>query len=62
MSEYVCASLTPPTPGEVQTCVAWVEQQPILPDLTKQEADELLLWFIGLLVIVFTLKQIKRFL
>ncbi len=61
MTEYVCASLTPPTQGEVQTCVAWVEQQKILPDLTKQEADEIIIWFLGLLIIVFTFKQLKRF-
>lgn len=58
---HVCAELSTPIEGQTQTCVAWAEYSPVLPPLTKAEADQILLWFISLLAIVVTVKQLKRF-
>ena len=55
--QYVCAQLDTAT----QTCLLWAEYSPILPPLTSAEADQILIWFVSLLLVVFTFKQLKRF-
>lgn len=39
MTEYVCSVLVPSDTG--QTCAVWVEQQPILPNLTDTQRNEI---------------------
>ena len=63
---YVCETLLSPEPitGQ-QTCNKWVvlEQQQsnsFLPNLTAADKDSLLIWFIGIFVVVFTLKKILK--
>ena len=61
---YVCETLSSPetTTGQ-QTCNKWVEQQQsnsFLPNLTAADKDALLTWFIGIFVVVFTLKKILK--
>ncbi len=66
---YVCETLSNPAfiTGQ-QTCNKWVvlEQQQsnsnILPNLTAADKDSLLIWFIGIFVVVFTLKKILKLL
>ena len=63
---YVCETLSSPAfiTGQ-QTCNKWVvlEQQQsnsFLPELTAADKDSLLIWFIGIFVVVFTLKKILK--
>ncbi|MGL5404648.1 MAG: hypothetical protein ACRC9I_13050 [Acinetobacter sp.] len=63
---YVCETLSNPAfiTGQ-QTCNKWVvlEQQQsnsFLPNLTAADKDSLLIWFIGIFVVVFTLKKILK--
>lgn len=63
---YVCETLSSPAPitGK-QNCNKWVvlEQQQsnsFLPNLTAADKDSLLIWFIGIFVVVFTLKKILK--
>ena len=65
---YVCETLSNPAfiTGQ-QTCNKWVvlEQQQsnsFLPNLTAADKDSLLIWFIGIFVVVFTLKKILKLL
>ena len=65
---YVCETLSSPAiiTGQ-QTCNKWVvlEQQQsnsFLPNLTAADKDSLLIWFIGIFVVVFTLKKILKLL
>ena len=63
---YVCETLSSPefSTGQ-QTCNKWVEQQQsnsFLPNLTAADKDSLLIWFIGIFVVVFTLKKILKLL
>ncbi len=60
---YICETLSSPAflTGQ-QTCNKWVvlEQQQsnsFLPNLTAADKDSLLIWFIGIFVVVFTLKK-----
>lgn len=63
---YICETLSNPAfiTGQ-QTCNKWVvlEQQQsnsFLPNLTAADKDSLLIWFIGIFVVVFTLKKILK--
>lgn len=63
---YVCETLSAPAfiTGQ-QTCNKWVvlEQQQsnsFLPNLTAADKDSLLIWFIGIFIVVFTLKKLLR--
>ena len=63
---YICETLSNPAfiTGQ-QTCNKWVvlEQQQsnsFLPNLTAADKDALLTWFIGIFVVVFTLKKILK--
>lgn len=63
---YVCETLSNPDliTGQ-QTCTKWVVQQQsssILPTLTAAERDDMLLWFIGIFAVVFTVKAISKLL
>ena len=63
---YICETLSSPAPiTHQQTCNKWVvlEQQQsnsFLPNLTAADKDSLLIWFIGIFVVVFTLKKILK--
>ena len=62
---YVCETLSSPAfiTGQ-QTCNKWTVYVPpstsILPELTAADKDSLLIWFIGIFVVVFTLKKILK--
>lgn len=60
---YVCETLSNPAflTGQ-QTCTKWVVQQNtnFLPDLSAADKDILLLWMLGIFIVVFTVKQLKR--
>ena len=65
---YVCETLSNPAfiTGQ-QTCNKWVvlEQQQsnsFLPTLTAAERDDMILWFVGIFAVVFTVKAIRRLL
>ena len=47
------------------TCTAWVvfeEKSGFLPVITAQDRDQLLVWFIGIFVVVFALKMLRKLL
>lgn len=47
------------------TCTAWVvfeEKTGFMPVITAQDRDHLLLWFIGIFLVVFTLKMLRKLL
>ena len=54
--QFVCAQLDTAT----QTCIAWAEQTPFLPELTKADADAYILWWLGIMLTVFTVRQLRR--
>ena len=63
---YVCETLSNPAfiTGQ-QTCNKWVvlqqqQSNSFLPNLTAADKDSLLIWFIGIFVVVFTLKKILK--
>ena len=62
---YVCETLSSPAiiTGQ-QTCNKWTVYVPpstsILPELTAADKDNLLLWMIGIFIVVFTLKQLRK--
>ena len=63
---YICETLSAPalTTGN-QTCTKWVAYQPssgFLPTLTAAERDDMILWFVGIFAVVFTVKAIRRLL
>ena len=65
---YICETLSAPAliTGQ-QTCNKWVvlEQQQsnsFLPTLTAAERDDMILWFVGIFAVVFTVKAIRRLL
>ncbi|EXF55956.1 hypothetical protein J502_2963 [Acinetobacter sp. 1294596] len=57
--EELSSDLTSP-----QTCTKWIvlenSNHSFMPELTTQEKDELLLWFIAIFVVVFTVKMIRK--
>lgn len=59
---HVCKTLSPQNESGLQTCLEWQEQKPFLPDLTVQQANELLIAIVGCFAIVFIVKQIKNLL
>jgi hypothetical protein len=64
---YVCETLSNPAflTGQ-QTCNKWVvldqkqQSNSFLPNLTAADKDSLLIWFIGIFVVVFTVKKILK--
>lgn len=62
---YVCETLSSPAliTGQ-QTCTKWIVYVPpstsILPELTAADKDSLLLWMIGIFMVVFALKQLRK--
>jgi hypothetical protein len=62
---YICETLSSPAliTGK-QSCDVWVLEtsSSILPTLTTAERDDMLLWFIGIFAVVFTVKAIRRLL
>lgn len=59
---HVCKTLSPQNESSLQTCLEWQEQKPFLPDLTIQQADQLLIPILGCFAVVFIIKQIVRLL
>ena len=62
---YICETLSSPSLNTDQTCTKWVEYQPstgFLPTLTAAERDDMILWFVGIFAVVFTVKAIRRLL
>lgn len=61
---YVCETLSSPALNTEQTCSKWVLHQSsgFLPTLTAAERDDMILWFVGIFAVVFTVKAIRRLL
>ena len=62
---YICETLSTPDSTGHQTCTNWVAYQPssgFLPTLTAAERDDMILWFVGIFAVVFTVKAIRRLL
>ena len=62
---YICETLSTPDLTGHQTCSTWVAYQPssgFLPTLTAAERDDMILWFVGIFAVVFTVKAIRRLL
>ncbi|MFT0696673.1 hypothetical protein ACDX34_21540 [Acinetobacter bereziniae] len=59
---HVCKTLSQPNESGLQTCLKWQEQKPFLPNLTVQQADQMLIAIVGCFAIVFIVKQIQRLL
>jgi len=55
---HACKTLSPQNESGLQACLEWQEQKPFLPDLTVQEANELLLAIVGCFAVVFIVKQV----
>ena len=59
---YICNELgTNPETGHIE-CLQWVFYQSsgFLPELSTADKDNLLLWMIGIFMVVFTLKQLRK--
>lgn len=54
---HVCKTLSQPNESGLQTCLEWQDFK-ILPDLTVQEANELLVAIVGCFAVVFIVKQV----
>ena len=59
---HVCKTLSQPNESGLQTCVVWQEQKPFLPNLTVEQADQMLIAIVGCFAIVFIIKQVQRLL
>jgi len=59
---HVCKALSQPNESGLQTCLDWQEQKPFLPDLTVQQANELLIPILACFSVVFIIKQVIRLL
>ncbi|MGR3978029.1 hypothetical protein FW754_10200 [Acinetobacter sp. 1207_04] len=55
---HVCKTLSPQNESGLQTCLEWQEQKPFLPNLTVQQADQMLVAIVGCFVVVFIVKQV----
>lgn len=55
---HVCKTLSQPNESGLQTCLEWQESKSLLPDLTVQQANELLIAIVGCFAVVFIIKQV----
>lgn len=55
---HVCKTLSPQNESGLQTCLEWQEQKPFLPNLTVQQADQMLVAIVGCFAVVFIVKQV----
>ncbi|MCO8060297.1 hypothetical protein [Acinetobacter towneri] len=55
---HVCKTLSQPNESGLQTCLEWQEIKSFLPDLTAQQANELLIAIVGCFAVVFIVKQV----
>lgn len=55
---HVCKTLSPQNELGLQTCLQWQEQKPFLPNLTVQQADQMLIAIVGCFAVVFIVKQV----
>ncbi len=55
---HVCKTLSQPNESGLQTCLEWQDIKSFLPDLTVQQANELLIAIVGCLAVVFIVKQV----
>ncbi|HGW3827968.1 TPA: hypothetical protein ACNICD_003793 [Acinetobacter baumannii] len=55
---HVCKTLSPQNETGLQTCLEWQEQKPFLPNLTVQQADQMLIAIVGCFAVVFIVKQV----
>ncbi|MDQ8935793.1 hypothetical protein [Acinetobacter rudis] len=55
---HACKTLSQPNESGLQTCLEWQEIKSFLPDLTVQQANELLIAIVGCLAVVFIVKQV----
>lgn len=55
---HVCKTLSPQNETGLQTCLEWQEQKPFLPNLTVQQADQMLIAIVGCFAVVFIIKQV----
>ncbi|WP_245114252.1 hypothetical protein [Acinetobacter pittii] len=55
---HVCKTLSPQNESGLQTCLEWQEQKPFLPNLTVQQADQMLVAIVGCFAVVFIIKQV----
>lgn len=54
---YVCKTLSPQNETGLQTCLEWQDFS-ILPNLTVQQADQMLIAIVGCFAVVFIVKQV----
>ncbi|MDM1764451.1 MULTISPECIES: hypothetical protein [unclassified Acinetobacter] len=59
---HVCKTLSQPNENSLQTCLEWQEQKSFLPDLTKQQADEILIAILSCFAVVFIIKRVLNLL
>lgn len=60
---YVCGQLSNPNLiTGLRTCNQWVEQSTnsFLPELTTANRDDLIIFFVSVFVVVFTVRMIRR--
>ena len=58
---HVCKTLSPQNESGLQTCLEWQDFS-ILPNLTVEQADQMLIAIVGCFAIVFIIKQVQRLL
>ncbi|AXI03065.1 hypothetical protein [Aquirhabdus parva] len=61
MSNYVCSQLSAPDGNGISTCTVWAVDQPFLPDLTNDQANELLGPVVTMFCVVFAWKIVGKF-
>ena len=55
---HVCKTLSQQNESGLQTCLEWQEIKSFLPDLTTQQADQMLIAIVGCFAVVFIIKQV----
>ena len=55
---HVCKTLSQPNESGLQACLEWQESKSFLPDLTVQQANELLIAIVACFAVVFIVKQV----
>ena len=55
---HVCKTLSQQNESGLQTCLEWQEIKSFLPDLTTQQADQMLIAIVVCFAVVFIIKQV----
>lgn len=63
MTDYVCSVLSQPDNNGLQQCQTWTQYTPpaFIPELTKSDADALIIAIISVWVVAWGARRVMRF-